>query len=240
MSDSTPTPDPQLVAQLRADLPSAGYTLEGVRGVLGPVAADALDREMALPARLVTAEAVARDGDPAALLLRLFQLGESVPRAALDRALPSLGAAGAQRLGLTHSQGEANGDAVRAVVDLSPYSATDAGGDVDWWIASDPGEVARGGTLPENYVLGVGGASRTLAQITVRDQRGSVLDLGTGCGIQALHASRHAERVVATGRSPTRASTRRWPGSRSICAPARCSTPCVGRPSTSWSPTRPS
>ena len=47
-------------------------------------------------------------------------------------------------------------------------------------------------------MLGVGGASTTLAQVTVRDERDHVLDLGTGCGIQALHASRHSRRVVGT------------------------------------------
>ncbi|MBE9941413.1 methyltransferase, partial [Cellulosimicrobium cellulans] len=43
-----------------------------------------------------------------------------------------------------------------------------------------------------------GGASLTLAQVTVRTPVGRVLDLGTGCGIQALHAARHARAVVGT------------------------------------------
>jgi methylase of polypeptide subunit release factors len=37
-----------------------------------------------------------------------------------------------------------------------------------------------------------------LAQVTVRNPVGLALDLGTGCGIQALHAARHARRVIAT------------------------------------------
>lgn len=183
-----------LLPLLRQDLRQADYTLDGVRDLLGPVAADALDREEALPARLVAA----RSGTTAAQLLRLFQLGEPVTRRELDAALPNVGAAGAARLGLVQLQGESDQDEARAVVDLSPYAAVDAAGEVDWWIASDPGEVARRGALPEDFVLGVGGASRTLAQITVRGAVGSVLDVGTGCGIQALHASRHAGRVVAT------------------------------------------
>lgn len=40
--------------------------------------------------------------------------------------------------------------------------------------------------------------SLTLAWYTVRRPVASVLDLGTGCGIQAMHAARHAGRVVAT------------------------------------------
>jgi SAM-dependent methyltransferase len=87
---------------------------------------------------------------------------------------------------------------VRAVVDLRPYAAQDATGDVAWWLASDLGELARGGAIATDHVLGAGGASLTLAQVTVREPVGRVLDLGTGCGIQALHASRHARTVVGT------------------------------------------
>lgn len=51
-------------------------------------------------------------------------------------------------------------------------------------------------------VLGVGGASTTLAGITVRIPAGSALDLGTGSGLQALHAAQHATRVTATDVNP--------------------------------------
>jgi methylase of polypeptide subunit release factors len=44
----------------------------------------------------------------------------------------------------------------------------------------------------------VGGASITPARCTIRTPVGRVLDVGTGCGVQALHASRHAGAVVAT------------------------------------------
>jgi SAM-dependent methyltransferase len=47
-------------------------------------------------------------------------------------------------------------------------------------------------------VLGIGGASTTLSGLMIPRPAGSVLDLGTGCGIQALHASRFARRVIAT------------------------------------------
>ena len=47
-------------------------------------------------------------------------------------------------------------------------------------------------------MLGVGGASLTLAGLQLPTHAERVLDLGTGCGIQALRARRFAERVVAT------------------------------------------
>lgn len=51
---------------------------------------------------------------------------------------------------------------------------------------------------PSDQVAAVGPASRTLAGLTVRSPAGLALDLGTGCGIQALLAARHARRVIAT------------------------------------------
>jgi methylase of polypeptide subunit release factors len=54
------------------------------------------------------------------------------------------------------------------------------------------------GALPVDHVLGVGGASTTLALGTARRPVGTALDLGTGCGVQALHLGRHAGRVTAT------------------------------------------
>ncbi|ADG75643.1 methyltransferase small [Cellulomonas flavigena DSM 20109] len=190
---------PELVDALRADLAAAAYGVEHVDDLLGEVAVGALGRGEALPALRATAPGTAAGGDPAAVLARAFLLGEPVSAAALAAALPRTGVEGARRLGLV--DGTPVGD-VRAVVDLRPYAATDGAGEAAWWIASDLGELVTGAALRTDHVLGVGGASLTLAQATVRDPRERVLDLGTGCGVQALHASRHAAHVVATDLSP--------------------------------------
>ncbi|AEG43205.1 methyltransferase [Isoptericola variabilis] len=199
LTSPAPPAEPEgtgLVAALRTDLDASGFTVDGVGDLLGEVASAALHREQAVPARRAL-EAAPAD-DPRAPLTRLFLLGDDVPRAALDRALPGVGAEGAERLGLVRAAGRAADDAVRAVVDLRPYAAVDARGPVSWWLASDHGELVTGGRLPADHVLGAGGASTTLAQVTMRDPVGRVLDLGTGCGIQALHAARHARSVVGT------------------------------------------
>jgi SAM-dependent methyltransferase len=112
----------------------------------------------------------------------------------VEAALPACGVDGAERLGLV----ELDADAVRPRVDLRPYSFVDGDGVGNWWIASDPGELTTGGPLREDHVLGVGGASLTLSGLILPSPIGTALDLGTGCGIQALHAARYAERVVAT------------------------------------------
>lgn len=185
-----PTDVPVLAARgidaLRADLTGAGFTVDGLEDLLGPVASAALHREQRVPALL----AAAATPGPAATLLRTFVLGTAVARRELDAALPTLGATGAEGLGLVAAQGAGPDDEVRARLDLRPYGR--------WWLASDLGEVATGGRLRTDHVLGVGGASTTLARATMRTPRERTLDLGTGCGVQALHATTHSRAVVAT------------------------------------------
>ena len=54
----------------------------------------------------------------------------------------------------------------------------------------------------QDYVMGIGRSSITLANLTVRRHSHSTLDLGTGCGIQALLAARHSDLVLAVDRNP--------------------------------------
>uniref|UniRef100_UPI0026128AE3 methyltransferase n=1 Tax=Microbacterium sp. TaxID=51671 RepID=UPI0026128AE3 len=81
---------------------------------------------------------------------------------------------------------------------VRPQSFVDADGVGAWWIASDRDELAIGHELPADHVLGVGGATRTLAELVVPVAVDRALDLGTGCGIQALLVARHAREVIAT------------------------------------------
>ncbi|GAA1483644.1 DUF7059 domain-containing protein [Brachybacterium fresconis] len=208
-SDPPPVPPralPALISALRSDLLAAPYTSAAIEALLGPVASAALARENAVPADRVTAALL----DPPAVLLRLFTLGAVVPRSLVEAALPTLGVDGALHLGLLgpasladpygrddHAADDPD-TPLRALIDLAPYAASDDAGEISWWIASDLSELATGRALGPEHVLGVGGASLTLARITPREQVGTVLDLGCGGGIQAMHASRHADRVIAT------------------------------------------
>lgn len=196
-ADDVPAPDPRLVADLRADLAAVGgdgYRVDAVTALLGPVADAALHREQPLAARRVVTAAV-EAGDPLAALVGALVLGLEVPSDVLATALPRCGLDGAARLGLLEA---VPGGRARARLELRPYAAVDAAGAADWWVASDLGETATGGPLRTDHVLGVGGASTTLARAVVREPVGRALDLGTGCGVQALHLRRHARTVVAT------------------------------------------
>jgi methylase of polypeptide subunit release factors len=97
---------------------------------------------------------------------------------------------GAVALGLLAPEG----DGVVALCDLRPYAADGR----DWWVASDLGELATGRPVRGDHVLGIGGASATLAAWTPRPHVSRALDLGTGCGVQALHLGAHADEVVVT------------------------------------------
>lgn len=187
---SAPTPDPLLVAALRADLTAAGYTADAVRHAWGALADEAIGHGLHGPALAALGERT----DALAVLCRVLFLGARVPAAALDAALPSLRATGLTALGLAAR----DGDTVRASALVRPQDFADARGGGQWWIASDLDEAAIGGPLPTGHVLGVGGASLTLAGLQLPGHAGIALDLGTGCGIQALRARRSVDRVVAT------------------------------------------
>ncbi|WP_197077683.1 DUF7059 domain-containing protein [Microbacterium sp. Ag1] len=186
----TPHPDPLRTSALAADLDAADFRSAPLRRLWGEEADDALARGMREP----ILRAIAEDSGVLATLGRLLVLGMSQPRAAVAAALPKLGVEGLQALGLA----TADAETVTPTALLRPQSFVDAEGVGEWWIASDLDEVALDGPLPADHVLGVGGASRTLAETIVPIQVDRALDLGTGCGIQALLVARRAGTVVAT------------------------------------------
>lgn len=181
---------PDLPTRLREALTDAGYTYAAVADLLGREAHDALGRNETTPAlRRSTG------GSPLETLTRLFLLQVPVPAAAAEAALPGLvGPLG--EVGLLAG----GGAEVRAALDCRPY-ATD---DEDLWVVSDltPGLDGAPQAVGPEHVLGISAASTSLAQLTLRDPCGSAMDLGTGCGVQALHLARHSRRVVATDVNP--------------------------------------
>jgi hypothetical protein len=185
-----PVPDPLGSAALAADLDEADLRSEPLRRLWGEEADDALARGMREP----ILRAIAGDSGVLATLGRLLVLGMPQPREAVADALPRLGVDGLVALGLARADEEI----VTPTALLRPQSFVDADGVGEWWIASDLDEVALDGALPADHVLGVGGASRTLAETIVPIEVDRALDLGTGCGIQALLVARRAGTVVAT------------------------------------------
>ncbi|WP_191971647.1 DUF7059 domain-containing protein [Streptomyces luteolifulvus] len=184
-----------VIARLREALLGASFTADGLLDLLGAPAYAALARSETVPALRAT-----RGDTPLEVLVRLFLLQQPVPHARVEGVLP---VAECLETGWLVRVGQGAGDAVAATVDVRPYGGSDG---EDWFIVSDLGCAVGGaggiGSRDEGVVLGVGGASTTLANITVRTPVSAALDLGTGSGIQALHAVQHATRVTATDVNP--------------------------------------
>lgn len=193
-----PEADVRLLTELHADLVAAQFSNERVAQLLGEDALAAMQRDQLVPAALRVSELLRAEPapDPCAVLIGLWLLGLETTAAALESALPRTGITGLRRLNLVHPAQE---DALyRPSVDLRPYQAEQALGLSDLWVASDLPAAQVQGPLHPEHVLGIGGASLTLAASIHRAPVQRALEIGTGCGIQLLHLLDHAEHVVAT------------------------------------------
>ena len=215
--------DLPLLHALATDLADAHYTVDGVADFLGESAAAALGRDQLVPA-LLRCRDEAQQENPATVnvMILLWLVGEDLDRDLLDTAFPRTRTGGLLALGLlepaaaapgTDAGGSSTADRFRAAVDLRPYGiaspeaaspeaaspeAADPEAASNLWVASDLGAHQRPGVLRHDHVLGIGQASLSLAQLTIRRSVDRALDLGTGCGIQAFHLLRHARHVTAT------------------------------------------
>jgi methylase of polypeptide subunit release factors len=126
---------------------------------------------------------------PLNLLIKLFAFEQPVDRAELTAVLPDLKVDDLEALGLVRS----SGDAIHPAVRISAYSGL--------LLVHDRLHATPHG-LDAEHVLGVGAATVTLDAFTVRQPVRRALDLGTGCGVQALLAARHSAHVFAVDCNP--------------------------------------
>ena len=178
---------------LRQTLLTHDYTTDAVLERIGESGQAGLGRNTTVPADV----ALAGELDPQAVLIRLFLLQQAVQvghaRETFGPHLNDL--LEAEVLGRVGAE-------IRAVLDLRPYGSPDDG--ASGWLISDLTPGLDGQVTPPrpDYVLGASPASLTLAQITMRTPVPRALDLGTGCGVQSFHLSRHCQDVVATDVNP--------------------------------------
>ena len=179
-----------VVDALAVDLLGAGYTTDGVAALLGADANAAFSRGLQWSALRATARAAAGD-QRLAVLVRLFLLGTDEPEDRVAQALPTAGVDALLANGVVE-----RGDrgSLRALLDVRPHGD----GVRDFLVISDLDAAMRPGPVHRDHFLGIGGASVTLAFAVVRTPVRRALDLGTGCGIQALHLSSHCDEIVAT------------------------------------------
>jgi methylase of polypeptide subunit release factors len=179
-----------VVDALGVDLRSANYTTDGVIELLGADANAAFSRGLWWSA-LRACDRAAPDRQRLAAIIRLFLLGAEQPRERVAFALPSTGIDALVANGVLEPGGPG---AVRAALDIRPHGD----GTRDFFVISDLDAAVRPGAVRRDHVLGIGGASVSLAHAVVRTPVARALDLGTGCGIQALHLDAHCDSIVAT------------------------------------------
>lgn len=177
---------------LAADLRSAGYTTDAVAALLGDADA-AFARGVWWPAMRATdrlLDAGTAQQRRLAVLVRLFLLGSTEPA---DRVVLALDPDIEELVTNGVLEWAAEGT-VRAALDVRPHSD----GANDFFVVSDLDASMRSGPVHRDHVLGIGGASVSLARAVVRRPVARALDLGTGCGVQALHLDGHCAQIVAT------------------------------------------
>lgn len=179
-----------VVDALGADLRAAGYTTDGVTDLLGGDASAAFSRGLWWSALRAT-ERAAPARQPLGVLVRLFLLGADESRERIASALPNVGLDALIDNGVVEPGADGT---LRAALDIRPHSD----GAHDFLVVSDQDAALRPGPVRPDHVLGIGGASVSLAHAVIRTPVGRALDLGTGCGIQALHLDAHCNEIVAT------------------------------------------
>ena len=179
---------PTLAGAFRAH----GYTVEGLEEALGPEAMSALARSDAPSVRRH-----ARSAGRAGFLLRLFVLADALPEAEVAEALPGISIEDGITAGLWARPESVDGT-LHTLVDLRPV---DSGHGTRWVFADLDGSMVHTDTRPD-HVLGVGQATLSLLRITPTSRADSVLDLGTGCGIQLVHALGSSARATGTDITP--------------------------------------
>ena len=171
-----------MLAELGRILAEANFTEGGIGAALSLAGAEYAVPFMQIP----LLERRLREIEPGRLttFIRLFVLGGAVPIAETVKALQPIS---------LESMGDVlhiTEGSVRSPLRLTPYAG--------FVFAHDP----EGPHPPPDFVMGIGPATRTLAGLTLRRPVDCALDIGSGCGVHALLAARHADRVVAVELNP--------------------------------------
>ncbi|SNS25216.1 N5-glutamine methyltransferase family protein [Rhodococcoides kyotonense] len=171
---------------LRTAFERTRYDADSLLEALGDAAHAALGRSEPVPIRLASHT----KGD-LGVLIRLFLLVDDIDENDAARALAPLTVDAAVEAGLLDRVVEGT---VRALLDVRPLDA----GDGTRWIVSDLDGSMRPAPTAPDHVLGVGQASLSLLRGTPTTHVRDVLDVGTGCGVQAVHAAGYADSVTGT------------------------------------------
>lgn len=192
MNSKLPLQDIAVVDALGTDLRAAGYSTDGVSALLGDEANAALGRGVWWPALRAT-RPENTDDHSLATIIRLFLLGSEESEQDVAQAFPVAGIDVLVTEGVIERVDDGRGW-IRAALDIRPHADDSR----EYLVVSDQDAVMRAAPVRRDHVLGIGGASVSLARAVIRNPVRRALDIGTGCGIQALHMDAHCQEIVAT------------------------------------------
>lgn len=162
------------------------YTADSLLDMLGEDAHAALGRSEPVPVRLAC-----RGKGTLGTLVMMFLLVDDIEKDEAARAVAPVLVDDAVAAGVLVRVGHG---LVRAAIDIRPLD-TGAG---TRWVVSDLDGSMRSAPTAEDHVLGVGQASLSLLRGTPTVPADTVLDVGTGCGVQAVHAASYGRSITAT------------------------------------------
>jgi methylase of polypeptide subunit release factors len=178
------TDDPEAIAGLREILRGLGYTAEAIRTALateGPFVRDPVEFPFYL--RVLAGD------EPLSTVIKLFRLGIPVEAEEAAAALAPLELERLEKIGLLAR----DGGSVVSTVSIAPSGEVVLAAD---WEQEDEAPHRQ------DQVLGMSAPTRVLANLTVRQHVATALDVGTGCGVQALLAARHSRSVTGIDINP--------------------------------------
>jgi len=178
--------NPDSIAALRAVLEQHGFTGHAVGDALGaalPFSKSHLRDDLPLYLRRLMSPT------PINTLVKLFVLDRSVDESRAAEAFAPVDLDTVRAMGLI----EDGPRGIRARLRLSVH---------DGLILAHDADDNERRTLQPDHVLDVNPTTISLSNLTVRRRVETALEIGTGCGVLALRAARHASRVVATDTNP--------------------------------------
>jgi len=175
-----PVPDQAVAADLGATLRRVGYSEDALHRLLGEDAYSADRADVPVDDRRLP-------DTPLATVVRTFFLQLPVSRSDAVRALGERAVEGLAEMGMA-----AVGTDVDPRVRILPVGSL--------LLASDG--YSRDGDDPPDYVATYTPTARVLDSLTPRPRVRRALDVGTGSGVHALLAARHAQHVIATDVNP--------------------------------------
>lgn len=187
----------ELARDLSRLLRGAGFTADGIAAHLGPAITEAMHRGEPGAVRTATGGGTTMDQ-----LIRTFILRDPQERGQVGQLLgPELAQALIDAEVLTpvdQPDGAGAGMRYRVAIDIRPQVI--AG--VDRLVLSDADAAMTEHVPGPDHVLGVGAASLSLLRATPTTAVDTVLDLGTGSGVQALGQLSCARKITATDVHP--------------------------------------